>query len=152
MPPLIAQIEFVPEDVPRVVALIVAIAQGAYSFAPATFGVIWEFAPRAATWFLAPRRTSILLRRFCKDSQYAHFWQAAAGVHGSRPKDSGNPVGTVWINLFAEGYGIHGTPSPGKVSKAVSHGCVRLTNWDAERVASQVSKGTPVDFIDAPRS
>jgi lipoprotein-anchoring transpeptidase ErfK/SrfK len=59
-----------------------------------------------------------------------------------------NPVGTVWINLSAEGYGIHGTPSPGKVSKAESHGCVRLTNWDAERVAERVSKGTPVAFVD----
>jgi lipoprotein-anchoring transpeptidase ErfK/SrfK len=63
-----------------------------------------------------------------------------------------NPVGTVWINLSAEGYGIHGTPSPGKVSKAESHGCVRLTNWDAERVADRVSKGTPVAFVDDPRS
>jgi len=63
-----------------------------------------------------------------------------------------NPVGTVWINLSAEGYGIHGTPSPGKVSKAESHGCVRLTNWDAERVASEVSKGTPVAFVDEGRS
>ena len=34
----------------------------------------------------------------------------------------------------------------GKVSKAESHGCVRLTNWDAERVAARVSKGTPVEF------
>jgi lipoprotein-anchoring transpeptidase ErfK/SrfK len=40
-----------------------------------------------------------------------------------------NPVGTIWISLSAEGYGIHGTPEPGKVSKAESHGCVRLTNW-----------------------
>ena len=62
-----------------------------------------------------------------------------------------NPVGTMWINLSAESYGIHGTPSPGKVSKAESHGCVRLTNWDAERVAAQVAKGTPVSFIEAPR-
>jgi lipoprotein-anchoring transpeptidase ErfK/SrfK len=57
-----------------------------------------------------------------------------------------NPVGTVWISLSAEGYGIHGTPNPGKVSKAESHGCVRLTNWDAERLAGLVKKGTPVDF------
>jgi lipoprotein-anchoring transpeptidase ErfK/SrfK len=63
-----------------------------------------------------------------------------------------NPAGTVWINLSAEGYGIHGTPSPGKVSKAESHGCVRLTNWDAERVASAVSRGTPVAFVDETRS
>jgi len=59
-----------------------------------------------------------------------------------------NPVGTVWINLSAEGYGIHGTPSPDKISKAESHGCVRLTNWDAERVAARVAKGTPVAFAD----
>ena len=58
-----------------------------------------------------------------------------------------NPVGTMWINLSAEGYGIHGTPSPKKISKAESHGCVRLTNWDAERVAARISKGTPVAFV-----
>lgn len=60
-----------------------------------------------------------------------------------------NPVGTVWINLSAEGYGIHGTPSPEKISKAESHGCVRLTNWDAERVAASVSKGMPVAFVES---
>jgi lipoprotein-anchoring transpeptidase ErfK/SrfK len=57
-----------------------------------------------------------------------------------------NPVGVVWIGLSSEGYGIHGTPDPGKVSKTESHGCVRLTNWDALRLAAAVSKGTPVDF------
>jgi len=60
-----------------------------------------------------------------------------------------NPVGTMWINLSAEGYGIHGTPTPGKVSKAESHGCVRLTNWDAERVAARVAKGTVVAFLES---
>ena len=62
-----------------------------------------------------------------------------------------NPVGTVWVNLSAEGYGVHGTPSPGKVSKAESHGCVRLTNWDAERVAERIAKGTTVAFVDGAR-
>jgi len=78
------------------------------------------------------------------------------GVHSRKSFEirpgPNNPVGTVWISLSAEGYGIHGTPSPGKVSKAESHGCVRLTNWDAERVASRVSKGTPVAFVDHPPS
>ena len=73
------------------------------------------------------------------------------GVHSKRPftikPGPNNPVGNVWINLSAEGYGIHGTPFPGKVSKAESHGCVRLTNWDAERVAERVSKGTIVAFV-----
>jgi lipoprotein-anchoring transpeptidase ErfK/SrfK len=75
------------------------------------------------------------------------------GVHSRKPftikPGPNNPVGTVWINLSADGYGIHGTPSPGKVSKAESHGCVRLTNWDAERVANRVAKGTPVGFVDS---
>jgi lipoprotein-anchoring transpeptidase ErfK/SrfK len=74
------------------------------------------------------------------------------GVHSRKPfairPGPNNPVGTVWINLSAEGYGIHGTPFPGKVSKAESHGCVRLTNWDAERVAARVAKGTEVAFVD----
>jgi len=78
------------------------------------------------------------------------------GVRSRKPFEiapgPNNPVGTVWINLSAEGYGIHGTPDPGKVSKAASHGCVRLTNWDAEQVASLVSRGTPVDFVDDPQS
>jgi lipoprotein-anchoring transpeptidase ErfK/SrfK len=60
-----------------------------------------------------------------------------------------NPVGTVWIGLSGEGYGIHGTPSPSKVSKSESHGCVRLTNWDVEWLARSVKKGTPVAFIKA---
>ncbi|MFY9958287.1 MFS transporter [Bradyrhizobium sp.] len=47
LPPLIAQTEFVGEDVQRVVALIVAISQAAYSFAPAIFGLIREFTPAA---------------------------------------------------------------------------------------------------------
>ena len=70
------------------------------------------------------------------------------GVHSRKPFEikpgPNSPVGTVWINLSADGYGIHGTPSPGKVSKAASHGCVQLTNRDAERVADPISKGTPV--------
>lgn len=62
-----------------------------------------------------------------------------------------NPVGTMWIGLSEQGYGIHGTPEPSHVSKAESHGCVRLTNWDAQRIAALVGKGTPVEFIDAQR-
>jgi lipoprotein-anchoring transpeptidase ErfK/SrfK len=62
-----------------------------------------------------------------------------------------NPVGSYWIGLSAEGYGIHGTPNPSKVSKSESHGCVRLTNWDAGLVGSNVKKGTPVVFVDEPQ-
>ena len=57
-----------------------------------------------------------------------------------------NPVGTVWIDLSEDSYGIHGTPEPDKVGKTASHGCVRLTNWDAEDLAFMVRNGIPVSF------
>jgi lipoprotein-anchoring transpeptidase ErfK/SrfK len=52
-----------------------------------------------------------------------------------------NPVGVVWIDLSKGHYGIHGTPEPSKISKTESHGCIRLTNWDANTVAETVSFG-----------
>jgi lipoprotein-anchoring transpeptidase ErfK/SrfK len=54
-----------------------------------------------------------------------------------------NPVGVVWIDLSKEHYGIHGTPDPSLVGHAYSHGCIRLTNWDAAELASMVKPGTP---------
>jgi lipoprotein-anchoring transpeptidase ErfK/SrfK len=59
-----------------------------------------------------------------------------------------NPVGSVWIALNEKTYGIHGTSEPSKVGKVDSHGCVRMTNWDALALAGMVKKGTPVVFID----
>ena len=59
-----------------------------------------------------------------------------------------NPVGAVWIDLSIESYGIHGTPDPAKVGKSYSHGCIRLTNWDAKQLAAMAEKGTPVEFVE----
>jgi lipoprotein-anchoring transpeptidase ErfK/SrfK len=59
-----------------------------------------------------------------------------------------NPVGSVWISLSAKGYGIHGTPEPSKISKTASHGCIRLTNWDAVELAGMVQKGMSVAFLE----
>ena len=58
-----------------------------------------------------------------------------------------NPVGTTWIDL-GDGYGIHGTPDPQRISKTESHGCVRLTNWDAQALAKMVHRGIKVEFIN----
>jgi lipoprotein-anchoring transpeptidase ErfK/SrfK len=58
-----------------------------------------------------------------------------------------NPVGLVWIDLTAPSYGIHGTPAPEKIGKTESHGCIRLTNWDALDLAGMVHRGTVVDFV-----
>jgi lipoprotein-anchoring transpeptidase ErfK/SrfK len=59
-----------------------------------------------------------------------------------------NPVGSVWIDLSIDSFGIHGTPEPDKVGKAYSQGCVRLTNWDVAELAKMVRKGAEVTFRD----
>lgn len=61
--------------------------------------------------------------------------------------DPNGPVGSMWIDLSKPTYGIHGTPDPSKISKSNSHGCVRLTNWDAEALGRIVEKNkTTVTF------
>jgi lipoprotein-anchoring transpeptidase ErfK/SrfK len=59
-----------------------------------------------------------------------------------------NPVGAVWIDLSEPTYGIHGTPEPSRIGRSFSHGCVRLTNWDALDLAGMVKKGVDVVFDD----
>jgi len=57
-----------------------------------------------------------------------------------------NPVGLVWIDLAIPSYGIHGTPEPEKVGKTESHGCIRLTNWNARDLTAHVARGAKVSF------
>jgi len=64
------------------------------------------------------------------------------------PSGPNNPVGSVWIDLSEPTYGIHGTPEPTNIDKVGSHGCVRLTNWDVEELASMVKPGVVVDFVN----
>ena len=75
------------------------------------------------------------------------FWDADASDEKQKlPPGPNGPVGVVWIDLSKEHYGIHGTPAPETIGRAQSHGCVRLTNWDAARLAQMVSSGTKVVF------
>lgn len=75
------------------------------------------------------------------------FWNANPSDQKAEIKPGPrNPVGVVWIGLSKQHYGIHGTPDPGKIGHAESHGCIRLTNWDASQLAGMVKPGTPVNL------
>jgi lipoprotein-anchoring transpeptidase ErfK/SrfK len=77
-----------------------------------------------------------------------NFQQGANDKVLAIPPGPNGPVGTVWIALSKPTYGIHGTPEPSKIGKTQSHGCIRLTNWDATELAKMVSVGTTVEFVD----
>ncbi len=73
------------------------------------------------------------------------FWNAdPTHSKATLPPGPNNPVGTVWIDLDKEHYGIHGTPAPEGIGKQQSNGCIRLANWDARMVAAAIRAGTPV--------
>lgn len=77
------------------------------------------------------------------------FWDADAG-HSKAilPPGPNSPVGVVWIDLSKDHYGIHGTPEPAAVGLTQSHGCIRLTNWDAMELASLVKPGVAAILKD----
>lgn len=77
------------------------------------------------------------------------FWDAdPSHAKAVLPPGPNNPVGTVWIDLSKPHYGIHGTPEPQNIGKTQSHGCIRMTNWSARRVADVVKPGMTASLED----
>ena len=75
------------------------------------------------------------------------FWDADPDDRRATiPAGPNNPVGVVWIDLSKEHYGIHGTPEPRTIGRTESHGCIRLTNWDAARLAQMLRPGAVALF------
>ncbi len=87
-----------------------------------------------------------------KDPTYTFdpkMWPEVKGVDRKLliPAGPRNPVGRCWIGLSLPGYGIHGSPNPEMIGKTGSHGCFRLTNWDALRLAEMIRVGIRVRFV-----
>jgi len=110
-------------------------------FAPVTSGSVHAPLP-FGNW-----KVTEVLRNPTYDYNPNLFWDpnptSAKATIAAGPN---NPVGVVWIGISDPHYGIHGTPDPGEIGYSQSDGCVRLTNWDASKLASLVTKGTRVVF------
>lgn len=91
------------------------------------------------------------VERIAFDPEYTYnpkinFQQGSNDKILTIPPGPNGPVGSIWIALSKPTYGIHGTPNPEKIGKTNSHGCIRLTNWDAQELAKLVSEGVTVEF------
>jgi lipoprotein-anchoring transpeptidase ErfK/SrfK len=109
---------------------------------PATVGSTERPAPEG-DWAV---RTVASNPTYTYDPSRLTFGKAAQGKLTIKAGPN-NPVGSTWIDLTKDTYGIHGTPDPRLVGKTASHGCVRLTNWDVRQLGQAVKKGTVVDFV-----
>jgi lipoprotein-anchoring transpeptidase ErfK/SrfK len=113
---------------------------------PATVGSTERPAP-SGQWAV---RSVVPNPNYTYDPSRLTFGKASQGKLTIQPGPN-NPVGSTWIDLSIETYGIHGTPDPTQIGKSASHGCVRLTNWDAAALGRAVRRGTPVTFVGAQR-
>ncbi|MEO8677782.1 MAG: L,D-transpeptidase family protein [Vicinamibacterales bacterium] len=128
----------------RTSALTVADADGRTIFhAPVTTGSEHDPLP------LGPWVVTAIVRNPTFNYNPDLFWDAEPTHAKARiPAGPNSPVGLVWIDISKPHYGIHGTPEPRTVGHTESHGCVRLTNWDATTLAGLVAKGTKVLFTE----
>ena len=109
---------------------------------PATVGSSERPAPEGE-WEV---RTTAPNPTYTYDPSRLTFGKASQGKLTIKPGPN-NPVGSTWIDLTKDTFGIHGTPDPRLVGKTASHGCVRLTNWDVRQLSLAVKKGTVVAFV-----
>lgn len=61
--------------------------------------------------------------------------------------DGKTVLGTRWMGLSIDNYGIHGNNNRNSIGKAVSLGCIRMYNNDVESIFPIVSLGTPVEIF-----
>jgi lipoprotein-anchoring transpeptidase ErfK/SrfK len=87
-----------------------------------------------------------LLPWFRWDREMLNHGKRSSNFHNIPPGPR-NPVGIAWIGLDKKGIGIHGTDNPAMIGQSASHGCIRLANWDADRVAKQVTDGASVQIF-----
>ena len=83
------------------------------------------------------------LPRFRHDKAMLKYGKRSGDFH-MLPPGPNSPVGVMWIALNKKGIGLHGTNEPDTIGHAASHGCVRLANWDAVRLAQKIKAGVPV--------
>lgn len=67
---------------------------------------------------------------------------------GIPPESPENILGTRWLGISKQGYGIHGTTEPQTIGQSVTAGCVRMINNEVEELFSIVPVGTDVTIID----
>jgi lipoprotein-anchoring transpeptidase ErfK/SrfK len=140
-------------DIARIVVSIAGNTFNAYDaagnlifHAPTTLGSKYDPSPREST--------SVV--KITEDPWFHYQPKLFSEVPDDEPEANlkpgpNSPVGVVWIALKKPHFGIHGTSDPDAIGYASSHGCVRLTNWDALEVARRLAPDAPVEFIDTRR-
>lgn len=134
--------------------VIISVAGNSYNAFDAAGNVIFHAPTTLGSGYDPSPNETVKVTRIVHNPQFHYDPKLYHEVPDSDPDAQlkpgpNSPVGVVWMALSKPHYGMHGNPDPDSIGYASSHGCVRLTNWDAEEVSHRISEGVEVSFVDS---
>ncbi len=143
----------VTQDSPDIARVVVSIAGSSLNAFDASGNLVFHAPTTLGSKYDPSPNETVSVKRVAFDPHFHYQPKLFADVPDEEPEANlkpgpNSPVGVVWIALSKPHFGIHGTSDPDSIGYASSHGCVRLTNWDAREVAHRISPNVPVEFVD----
>jgi len=145
------------QDRPDIARVVVSIRGNTFNAFDASGNLIFHAPTTVGSKYDPSPNETVEVKKVVHDPHFHYQPTLFAEVPDDEPEANLNPgpnspVGLVWIALSKPHFGVHGTSDPDSIGYASSHGCVRLTNWDATEVAHRVRPGVPVEFLDTRKA
>lgn len=143
-------------DQPDITRVVVSIAGNSFSAYNAAGEMVFHAPTTLGSQYDPSPRETLEVRKVVFNPHFHYQPKLFAEVPDDEPEANlhpgpNSPVGVVWAALSKRHFGIHGTSDPDSIGYASSHGCVRLTNWDANEIGHRLKPGVPVQFLDTRR-
>jgi lipoprotein-anchoring transpeptidase ErfK/SrfK len=141
------------QDRPDIARVVVSIRGNTFNAFDASGNLIFHAPTTLGSKYDPSPNETVEVTKVVHDPHFHYQPKLFAEVPDEEPEANLNPgpnspVGVVWVALSKPHFGIHGTSDPDSIGYASSHGCVRLTNWDANEVGHRLAPGVKVEFLD----
>ena len=141
------------QDRPDIARVVISIRGNTFNAFDAAGNLIFHAPTTLGSQYDPSPRETVTVQKIVHDPHFHYQPTLFHEVPDTDPEANlspgpNSPVGVVWIDLSKPHFGIHGTKDPDSIGYASSHGCIRLTNWDAEEVGHRIQEGVQVEFVD----
>jgi lipoprotein-anchoring transpeptidase ErfK/SrfK len=141
------------QDRPDIARVVISIRGNSFNAFDASGNLIFHAPTTLGSKYDPSPNETVEVKKIVHDPHFHYQPKLFAEVPDDEPEANLNPgpnspVGVVWVALSKPHFGVHGTSDPDSIGYASSHGCVRLTNWDASEVAHRLSPGVKIEFLD----
>ena len=141
------------QDRPDIARVVISIRGNTFNAFDASGNLIFHAPTTLGSKYDPSPNETVEVKKIVHDPHFHYQPKLFAEVPDDEPEANLNPgpnspVGVVWVALSKPHFGVHGTSDPDSIGYASSHGCVRLTNWDAKEVAHRLQPGIKIEFLD----